>query len=141
MNYLTEPSGIISFCSLERLHENNDMKQNKRETGTAYEQAAAYYLEQHGYEILECNYRCRIGEIDLIARDGPYLVFCEVKYRRNGQKGHPLEAVDQRKQYRIMRCAQYYMMVNNIQEVPCRYDVLGIEGSQISLIKNAFQDG
>lgn len=117
------------------------MNQNKRKTGTTYEQAAGYYLEQHGYEILEYNYRCRIGEIDLIARDGPYLVFCEVKYRHNGHKGNPLEAVDHRKQYRIIRCAQYYMLVNRLGEIPCRYDVIGIEGNQISLIKNAFQDG
>ena len=117
------------------------MNQNKRKKGTAYEQAAGYYLEQHGYKILEYNYRCRIGEIDLIARDGPYLVFCEVKYRRSAQKGNPLEAVDCRKPYRIIRCAQYYMMVNQLGEIPCRYDVVGIEGRRITLIKNAFQDG
>lgn len=117
------------------------MNQNKRKKGAAYEQAAGYYLERHGYEILEYNYRCRMGEIDLIARDGPYLVFCEVKYRRSAWKGHPLEAVDFRKQQRIIRCAQYYMMVNRLGEIPCRYDVVGIEGSRITLIKNAFQDG
>lgn len=121
---------------------NNDyMNQNKRKTGTTYEQAAGYYLEQHGYEILEYNYRSRVGEIDLIAKDGVYLVFCEVKYRRDGQKGNPLEAVDCRKQYRIIRCAQYYMMANKVGDIPCRYDVIGIEGNHMTLIKNAFQDG
>lgn len=51
-------------------------KQNNRRTGTNYEKAVGYYLEQQGYVILEYNYRCHIGEIDLIARDGEYLVFC-----------------------------------------------------------------
>ena len=48
-----------------------------------------YYLEQQGCEVLEYNYRCRAGEIDLIAKDGEYLVFCEVKYRSDGRKGSP----------------------------------------------------
>ena len=54
-------------------------RKNKRQTGAAYERAAGYYLEQLGFEILEYNYRCRAGEIDIIAKDGDYLVFCEVK--------------------------------------------------------------
>ena len=49
--------------------------------GTAYEKLAGAYLEQQGYEILEYNYRCRMGEIDIVARQGGYLVFVEVKYR------------------------------------------------------------
>lgn len=114
------------------------MEQNRRKTGAAYEQAAGYYLEQQGYEILQYNYRCRAGEIDLIARDRDCLVFCEVKYRKNGSKGNPLEAVDGRKQYRISRCAQYYMMEKHLGDIPCRYDVIGIEGQRITLVKNAF---
>ena len=69
---------------------------NKRQTGAKYEQAAGFYLEQQGYEIIEYNYRCRFGEIDIIAKDGSYLVFCEVKYRSCKGKGSPLEAVDAR---------------------------------------------
>lgn len=53
------------------------------------------YLEQEGYEILEYNYRCKTGEIDIIAREAGYLVFCEVKYRSSDKKGHPAEAVNQ----------------------------------------------
>ena len=117
------------------------MERNKRKTGAAYEQAAGYYLEQQGYVILQYNYRCRIGEIDLIARDGRYLVFIEVKYRKNGSRGNPLEAVDAKKQYRISRCAQYYLMEKRLGDIPCRYDVIGIEGSRITLIKNAFESG
>lgn len=118
------------------------MGQNKRKTGAAYEQAAGYYLEQQGYVILQYNYRCRVGEIDLIAQDGDCLVFCEVKYRKNGKAGNPLEAVDKRKQYRIARCAQYYMMEKRLgDDIPCRYDVVGIEGSRLTLVKNAFEGG
>ncbi len=114
---------------------------NKRKTGAAYEQAAGYYLEQQGYVILQYNYRCRVGEIDLVAKDGDCLVFCEVKYRKTGGSGSPLEAVDFRKQQRIFRCAQYYMMEKRLGDIPCRFDVVGIEGARITLIKNAFDGG
>ena len=57
--------------------------------GNGYEQKAAEFLRREGYEILERNFRCRQGEIDLIAREGVYLVFVEVKYRRDGGSGAP----------------------------------------------------
>jgi putative endonuclease len=114
---------------------------NKRKTGAAYEQAAGYYLEQQGYVILQYNYRCRVGEIDLVAKDGDCLVFCEVKYRKTGGSGSPLEAVDFRKQQRIFRCAQYYMMEKRLGDIPSRFDVVGIEGARVTLIKNAFDGG
>ena len=81
--------------------ETNKIENNKRQTGIKYEQAAGFFLEQMGYEILEYNYRCRFGEIDIIAKDGACLVFCEVKYRSGRGKGSPLEAVDYRKQQTI----------------------------------------
>ena len=60
---------------------------NTRKTGARYELLAAVHLEKCGYHIIEKNYRCRIGEIDLVACDGAYLVFVEVKYRKNNKKG------------------------------------------------------
>lgn len=111
---------------------------NRRSTGAAYEQAAGYYLEQLGYEILEYNYRCRRGEIDIVAKDGEYLVFCEVKYRSDGKKGSPLEAVDARKQQRIRRAALYYLTEHGKSDVPCRFDVIGIEGTKVTHIRDAF---
>lgn len=66
---------------------------NKRQIGTLYEEKAARCLQAAGYEILERNYRCRAGEIDLIAKDHDFLVFVEVKYRENASMGTPLEAV------------------------------------------------
>lgn len=119
-------------------------KKNKRQTGAYYEQAAGRYLEQLGYEILEYNYRCRSGEIDIIAKDGAYVVFCEVKYRADSRKGDPLEAVDTRKQNVIFRCAMYYLAEHHLNDVPCRFDVIGIQGqdgsedAKVTYIKNAF---
>ena len=113
-------------------------KRNNRETGGNYEQAAGFYLEQHGFQILEYNYRCRIGEIDIVAKDGENLVFCEVKYRADQRRGNPLEAVDARKQRKIFQTAMYYMTERHLGDVPCRFDVVGIEGTKIQLIKNAF---
>lgn len=114
---------------------------NRRYTGKVYEQAAGYYLEQQGYEIIEYNYRCRVGEIDIIARDGEYLVFCEVKYRKSGANGGPLAAVNYKKQRIIYRCAEYYLTEKHLSDIPCRFDVVGIEGNRINLVKNAFDRG
>ena len=118
--------------------EKRNAERNKRRTGTRYEQSAGFFLEQIGYEVLEYNYRCRFGEIDIIAKDGICLVFCEVKYRSGREKGSPLEAVDNRKQQRIFRCASHYLAGRGLEDVPCRFDVIGIEGTAVTHIKNAF---
>ncbi len=115
------------------------MAYNKREVGAQYESLAGAYLEKKGYRILEYNYRCRLGEIDLIARDGGCLVFCEVKDRRGTEKGHPAEAVGVRKQRTISKCAMYYLMKRGHVDVPCRFDVVSIEGGRVCVIKNAFE--
>ncbi|WP_122643358.1 YraN family protein [Luxibacter massiliensis] len=115
-----------------------EIRQNNRRTGTSYEQAAGYYLEQSGYVILEYNYRCLVGEIDIIAREGEYLVFSEVKYRRDQRKGSPLEAVDARKQKILYKCADWYLAEHNLMDIPCRFDVIGIQGSGIVHIRDAF---
>lgn len=111
---------------------------NKRKIGAEYEKKAGAYLEGRGYEILEYNYRCKPGEIDLVARDGEYLVFCEVKYRADERKGHPAEAVDLRKQKVISKCALYYITEHALQEAACRFDVISIEKDEITLYQNAF---
>lgn len=113
-------------------------RRNKRQIGAQYEKKAGEYLAARGYEIVEYNFHCRMGEIDIIARDGEYLVFCEVKYRIGAEKGHPAEAVGLRKQQVISKCAAYYLMTRQLFGVPCRFDVVSVEGKEMILIKNAF---
>ena len=81
-----------------------------------------------------------MGEIDLIAKKGSYLVFIEVKYRTKALTGNPLEAVDSKKQRRICKSADYYRMIHGMMEdEACRFDVVGVLGEQIILIENAFR--
>lgn len=113
--------------------------ENRRKTGSSYERLAAEYLEAQGYEILQMNYRCRIGEIDIVARDASYLVFVEVKYRSDQSCGLPQEAVGPRKQQIISKVADYYRLTHGCTEAtPCRFDVVGICGENVQLIRNAF---
>lgn len=112
--------------------------QNKRSIGSFYERAAAAYLEKQGCRILEWNYRCRYGEVDLIVRDGEYLVFVEVKYRADDRKGSPFDAVDIRKQRILSKCALCYLAERGWEDVPCRFDVVGILGQELSVVRNAF---
>lgn len=112
---------------------------NKRKTGSEYEGLAAKWLENHGYRIVERNYRCSQGEIDLIAEKDGYLVFVEVKYRRTGQKGDPAEAVDYRKQKKISKVAEYYCWKKRKLNQPCRFDVICVLGQEIRHIEHAFE--
>lgn len=115
-------------------------KENKRETGTIKENLAAQYLTRPGVKILEHNFRCRQGEIDLIGRDGRYLVFFEVKYRKTARNGMPAEAVGYAKQQKIRYTAQFYLYSRRYREnMPCRFDVVSILGDQISWIRDAFE--
>ena len=101
---------------------------NRRAIGTEYETLACEYLTRHGYQILCRNFR--------------YLVFIEVKYRRDEHEGDPAEAVDARKQARILRTARYYMTRYHISEdTPCRFDVVAVLGSNVRLIRDAFWCG
>lgn len=112
---------------------------NKRAIGASYEEKAALYLKEIGYHILERNFRCKIGELDLIGKNEDYLCFIEVKFRSDSSKGYPSEAINHNKIRKITRTAQYYMMVNNIpQDTPCRFDTVFILDDEITVIKNAF---
>lgn len=117
----------------------DNRKENKRAAGAKGERAAGAFLERQGYEILAYNFRCRMGEIDIVARDGNYLVFVEVKYRKSEKWGSPFEAVDRRKQRIISKVAAYYCYKNGCGETtPCRFDVAAVLGDEIQVIKNAF---
>ena len=112
---------------------------NKRQIGSAQEERAAAFLEEHGYRILEKNYRCRAGEIDLSAWHQGYLVFVEVKYRSSDRTGSPEEAVDFRKQKKISRAASWYLMEQGFSmDTPCRFDVAAVTERKIQIFQNAF---
>ena len=113
--------------------------ENRRKIGTAQEEKAAEYLSSRGYRILERNFRCKLGEIDLIAEESCVLVFLEVKYRKSGRYGNPAEAVTPAKQKTICRVADFYRMSGRIAESQsCRFDVVAILGEEIQVYKNAF---
>lgn len=108
------------------------------------EERAAEYLCHNGLNVLERNYRCPVGEIDIIAMQGNTLVFIEVKTRRSLRYGLPAEAVTFKKQMKYFKIAQYYMKENGIKDLNCRFDVveviLGHDGScRLNHIVNAFQ--
>jgi putative endonuclease len=94
--------------------------------GSVAEQAAASFLQARGYHVLERNFRCRGGEIDLIALDGSTLVFIEVKLRRTLQRGAPIEAVTALKQARIARAAQAYLAYCGRVFARIRFDVISV---------------
>lgn len=110
-----------------------------RQTGKEKEMLAAAYLQRAGMEILERNYRCRQGEIDLIGRHQEYLVFVEVKYRQTARFGTPEEAVTYTKQKKICRTADYYRMKHHYSDAaPVRYDVVAVAGDTVTWHQHAF---
>lgn len=112
---------------------------NKRETGAAFEQRAVEFLQQKEVRILERNFRCRQGEVDIIGKHKDYVVFFEVKYRKDNQKGSPQEAVSFSKQKKICKVADYYRMIHKMGEFTAiRYDVIAICGEELTWIQNAF---
>ena len=112
-------------------------------TGKESEQLASHYLQQHGLILLEKNYHCRQGEIDLIMQDQQTLVFVEVRYRKSARYGSALESVDLAKQSRIITTAQNYLQQNKTKHSACRFDVIAISPTtttpEITWITDAFQ--
>ena len=111
---------------------------NNRQKGNRGEDLAASYLRDQGLAILERNYRCARGEIDLIAEREGYLVFIEAKYRKNSGAGYPEEAGDERKRQALGRAARAYLAQNGLLEKPCRFDVVSVSGDRVRVIENAF---
>lgn len=109
--------------------------------GEATEQLACEHLQANGFVLLHKNYRLKMGEIDLIMRDGQTIVFIEVRYRKTMAYGGALQSIDPRKQARIIRTAQHYLQYR-APEAQARFDVIAIEGNNgIQWIKNAFDLG
>ncbi len=112
---------------------------NKRRVGSEKEEMAAKYLTQAGMQILMRNFRCRQGEIDLVAQDGDVIVFVEVKYRRTSGQGLPEESVSLRKMQKISRVAEFfYARYQLLPDTPCRFYVIAFEGNALRYYRNAF---
>ena len=108
--------------------------------GAQAEQLAAKYLQRHGLKLVQQNYRCRYGEIDLIMQDANTLVFAEVRLRRRLDFGGAAASIDAAKQGRLIRTAQHYLSTLP-RTPPCRFDALllqAADGSDIEWIKDAF---
>ena len=111
-------------------------------TGKLGEHFTAEYLQNKGYEIVEMNYKCRFGEIDIIAKNRQYLAFVEVKTRKADGLTHPFEAITPSKRAKVIKTAQYYLMRYPTALQP-RFDAAAVfttDGrlKEISYIENAF---
>jgi len=117
----------------------------KAELGRSGETVAEAYLRDRDYRIVARNFRCRAGEIDLVARDGGELVFVEVRSRRGDRAGTGLESVTPRKQHRVGRAAQVYLATHGLGDTPSRFDVVGIDFAddppRIDHVRGAFEVG
>jgi len=114
-----------------------------RDVGALGEKQAVRYLKKLGYKILETNLVTRFGEIDVVAADKGCLVFVEVKLRRTKEFGAPSEAVDKRKQEKILRSSIEYVKSRGLVGKDLRFDVLciGPEPGKIELVTDAFSSG
>lgn len=125
--------------------EKSKKQDGRKPLGALGEQLAADFLEQSGFRLLTRNWRCRKGEIDLVAEDGDTLVFAEVRTRREtGTFGTPQESVNARKQHQVRELAGMYVHMTKSYDRKCRFDVVAVrmdpEGQLIGIdhIRNAF---
>lgn len=118
------------------------MVDDRKIFGGSGEKLAAAHLKKNGYEIVARNWRCRLGEIDLIAKRPGVLVICEVKTRRDLRFGSPLEAITPRKKERLRRLGEYYWSFETDRTLTVRFDAISIlkdgDGVEIDHIENAF---
>lgn len=107
--------------------------------GLAAESLALGHLEAQGMTCIGRNYRCRLGELDLIMRDGAELVFVEVRYRADSVLGGAADTIGPAKKRRLLRAARHYLMTHDL-DVPCRIDVVAIDGDHLEWIVNAVEE-
>jgi putative endonuclease len=117
------------------------VKPTHLQTGENAEQQACDFLISQGLKLIERNFRCYYGELDLIMQDGKTRVIVEVRYRKNAKFGSALESVTKAKQTKLIHAAEIYL--NSLQSnelLPIRFDVVGISGDgQLQWVKNAFE--
>ncbi|MBW2605393.1 MAG: YraN family protein [Deltaproteobacteria bacterium] len=119
------------------------MLNRRQQFGKESESLAVRYLKKNGYKIIERNYRNKLGEIDIIAKEKGTLVFVEVKARKTHVFGNPKWAVTPKKQRKISMVALYYLKATKQTHVKARFDVVALslakDNSQIEIVKNAFE--
>lgn len=99
----------------------------RQRKGQHFEHTALQYLQQRGLTLLASNYRCKLGELDLVMRDRAMVVFVEVRFRARLQHGSPQETVDAAKRSRLRRAAQHFLLWHpSLRDAPCRFDVLAL---------------
>lgn len=110
--------------------------------GREFEDRAERWLHRQGLTTLERNFRAKVGELDLVMRDGSTVVFVEVRYRADARQGGALESVTAAKQRRLVHTAELWLQRHPAYAgKPARFDVVGIEGQRLDWIKDAFQAG
>jgi putative endonuclease len=120
------------------------MADTRKALGSRGEDLAVRYLKKKGFKVIERNYHCPWGEIDLVAREKNTLVFVEIKARSSSEYGLPQDAVDRFKQKKLIEVARAYMAEHHLKDdIIARFDVVAIHltptGPDIELIKDAFQ--
>jgi putative endonuclease len=110
----------------------------RRALGSAGEDLAAAEYERRGYQVLARNWRCREGELDLVLRSGPTVVFCEVKARSTLAFGSPLEAVTAAKRRRIRLLATRWLEQSGVRAGNLRFDVVGVLDGAVEVVEGAF---
>jgi putative endonuclease len=119
------------------------LTKERLDLGRLGERLALDQIKRLGYKCIEKNYRCSLGEIDLIAKDGDCLVFIEIKTRKGRSVGYAKEAVNQRKIRQISKAALAYMKANNCCDTKSRFDVIAIsiigDREEIEVINDAFE--
>ena len=117
-------------------------KTSQQRSGKHYEDLACRYLRKQGLKLLDRNYHCRRGEIDLIMRDQDSLIFIEVRYRRHAHYGSASESVNWHKQQRLIAAAEHYLLLKFKSPPAARFDVIAISGEteniELEWIRNAF---
>jgi putative endonuclease len=119
------------------------LTKERLDLGSLGERLALQKIKRLGYKCIEKNYRCALGEIDIIAKDRDCLVFIEIKTRRGSTTGFAKEAVNQRKMRQISKAALNYMKANDCCDTKARFDVIAVsiagEREEIEVIKDAFE--
>ncbi|MCL5056726.1 MAG: YraN family protein [Actinobacteria bacterium] len=94
--------------------------------GRAGEEAAANYLKKRGFHLLQRNFSCMLGELDIVAMDGPCMVFVEVRTKSVSSFGLPQESITRKKKQKLKQVASFYLLAKNIKDKPLRFDVIAV---------------